>query len=93
MISDRDIDYLRRLANATDNENSGHLERIVRMLDLIQGSPDSPSEQAQRAETAAQELRALQGLDDDAHNEVCFIAERLDAAHRDFVDMSNAVGY
>ncbi len=93
MISDRDINYLRRLANATDNENSGHLERIVRMLDLIQSTPDSPSEQAGRAETAARELRALQGLDDSVHNEVCFIAEKLDAAHKDFIVLSNAVGY
>lgn len=93
MQMERDINYLRGLAGRTSGDISGSLERIVRMLDLIQTAGDSPSEQAERAEKAASELRGLNGIDEDSYNEVVLIAERLDAEATQLSILSNAVGY
>ncbi|MBI5654374.1 hypothetical protein HZC53_01835 [Candidatus Uhrbacteria bacterium] len=93
MQMERDIRFLRGLASRTSGDIAGSLERIIRLLDLIQTTADSPSEQAERAERAASELRLLIGLDDDDHNEVSLIAERVNAARKDLVVLSNAIGY
>lgn len=93
MQMEQDIVYLRKLAETTGNENSRKLERVANLLYLVQTNPDSPSEQAGRLEEAIGHLRELQGLDAEAHNEVCLMAERFELEKTELIVLSNATGY